>query len=423
MFPKVKGVTDNFFDMTYWSQVIKKIEAHLQSYNFSEIEIPILEHMTLFERGLGFETDVVSKQMFVIQPKDTDAHDKKDLICLRPEATAGTMRAFLQIQHQVPLPARVYCYGSMFRYERPQKGRLRQFHQMNFEILGGASIFYDAQCIAMLHTLFAQEFCIKNMTLKLNFLGESSDRKEFGAALSTFLKPKYNELCTVCQTRLNTNPLRILDCKSETCQNICSNAPKLADFFSEQTQNEWQQLQQELNKMNVPFTLDSHLVRGLDYYNKTVFEFVCSSSLGAQNSFCGGGRYDGLAEQLGSKSKVPALGCGIGMERLIMILQEQEQFKLTNPAPLLCVIPLESTYNSYALQIADLLLKQQNHRVEVLLDDTKIKHKMKQANELHASWALLLGDEEIKNNTITLKNMVSGEQQVINQGDLIKKLS
>ena len=421
MFPRVKGVADNFFDMSYWSGVIKKIETHLHHYHFSQIDIPILEYVSLFERGLGYQTEVVSKQMFTMQSKNTESDDK-ELICLRPEGTAGTMRAFLQNQTNVTLPARVFCYGPMFRYERPQKGRLREFHQLSLEILGAQSILYDAQGIKMLYSLFKEQLLMKDFILKINFLGEAQERKNFNAALVTFLQSKIDQLCTLCTSRLHSNTLRILDCKSESCQKALQGAPKLFHFFSEQTNNEWQELQNSLKDMQVPFSIDDSLVRGLDYYNKTVFEFV-STNLGAQNTFCGGGRYDGLAEQLGSKVKVPAFGAGIGIERLLLILEEHKAKLATAQAPLLCIIPLSNTQNKLALQLAAKLINQTNNNqyaVEILFDGNKIKQKMKQAHDLQAQFVLLLGDDEQKNGTVTVKNMASGEQQVAAQADLLK---
>jgi histidyl-tRNA synthetase len=224
----------------------------------------------------------------------------------------------------------------------------------------------------------------------------------------------------MCQTRLETNPLRILDCKSETCQQLATKAPKLSNFFSQQTKDEWQLLQNTLQELSVTFIVDDQLVRGLDYYNKTVFEFV-SVNLGAQNTFCGGGRYDGLAQQLGSKTMIPALGCAIGMERLLLILESQKNILQENLAPLTCIIPLDTAQNILALHLADHLIAQ-GKCVEILLDDQKIKNKMKKADDLKASYCLILGDDEMKNNTATLKNMVTGTQEVVLQKDIASKI-
>lgn len=413
MFARVKGAADNFFEMAYWSGVRKKIEAHLKRYNFSEIETPLLEHVSLFERGLGYETEVVSKQMFLIQTKN----NSDDKICLRPEGTAGTMRAFLEHQSNLQLPCRVFFCGPMFRYERPQKGRLREFHQMNMEVIGAASVLYDAHLIKMLQVLFAEVLQVPDYVLKINFLGQPEDRKEYCAQLVATLTPHKESLCELCNVRLTTNPLRILDCKSQQCTTLALQAPKLHEFFSEQTKAEWQLLRETLHELSVTFVVDDQLVRGLDYYNKTVFEFV-SVNLGAQNTFCGGGRYDGLAQQLGSKATIPALGCAIGMERLLMILEGQKSALSEPTASLACIIPMSNAQNSLALHLADFLIAR-GKNVELLLDDQKIKNKMKRAHDLKASHVLILGDDEQKTNTVTVKNMITGTQEQVLQTDVI----
>jgi len=416
MFPRVKGVADNFFEMAYWSGVRKKIEAHLKRYNFFEIDTPLLEHVSLFERGLGYETDVVSKQMFLIQTKN----NSDDIVCLRPEGTAGTMRAFLENQSNLELPCRVFFCGPMFRYERPQKGRMREFHQMNMEVIGGASVLYDAHLIKMLQVLFTEVLHMSDYVLKVNFLGQPADRKEYCAQLIATLIPHQQDLCDVCQVRLGSNPLRILDCKSETCTTLAAQAPKLSKFFSDETKAEWQLLRDTLEELAVTFVVDDQLVRGLDYYNKTVFEFV-SVNLGAQNTFCGGGRYDGLASQLGSKIAIPALGCAIGMERLLMILENNKTLLSEPVTSLACIIPLSAAQNKLALHLADYLIAH-GKSTELLLDDQKIKNKMKRAHDLKASYVLILGDDEQKNNTVMVKNMITGTQELVLQTELVSKI-
>jgi len=415
MFQRVKGTTDNFFEMAYWNGVIKKIITHLKRYNFQEINIPLIEHTALFERGLGVETDVISKQMFLIANKSGD-----DQICLRPEATAGTMRAFLENQNDITLPCRVFTYGSMFRYERPQKGRLREFHQMNLEVIGANSILQDAHLIKMLQVLFIEILGIQDFVLKINFLGQPQDRAKFSESLIATLTPLKDQLCEVCAVRLDKNPLRILDCKSETCQDLAKQAPKLHNFFSDETQQEFQLLKETLQELAVTFIVDDQLVRGLDYYNKTVFEFV-SVNLGAQNTFCGGGRYDGLAEQLGSKTEIPALGCAIGMERLLMILEDKKNQLSEKADALTCIIPMDQAQNKLALHLADHLTSQ-GLTIEILVDDQKIKNKMKKASDLKAAYALIIGEEEQKNNSVMVKNMVTGSQEMVLQKEVINYL-
>ena len=416
MFSRVKGVCDNFFDMSYWSGVRKKIESHLKRYNFAEIETPILEYVSLFERGLGYETDVVSKQMFILASKGS----KDEQICLRPEGTAGTMRAFLEQKSSMSLPCKVYSYGSMFRYERPQKGRLRQFHQMNLEVIGASSIMHDVWLIKMLHALFLEEFGLDNFVLKINFLGQAQDRKVYSNALRVFLEIKKSELCETCQRRIESNVLRILDCKSESCQTAIQDGPQLFDYFSDETKAEWQQLCDTLHELSVTYVHDQHLVRGLDYYNKTVFEFV-STALGAQSAFCAGGRYDGLAQQLGSKQEVPAIGCAIGMERLLLMLEDDKDKYSESNIPLICVVPFTQEQNNLALHLAD-SLQAQGKCVDVLLEDQKIKNKMKKANNMGAQFVLLIGDDEQKNNTVTVKDMITGKEKVVSQTDVINAL-
>lgn len=417
MFFKVKGVCDNFFDMTYWNGVRKKIEAHLKQYNFSEIETPILEYVSLFERGLGYETDVVSKQMFVIQPKKDG---KDDHICLRPEGTAGTMRAYLEQQAKIVSPFKIFSYGSMFRYERPQKGRLRQFHQMNLEVIGAQSIMHDASLIKMLYVLFLEQFEIENFVLRVNYLGQLQDRAEYTKALAEFLKAKSELLCQTCQTRLESNVLRVLDCKSGDCQNVIKDAPDLFDYLSQESKDEWMQLQNTLHDLSVTFVHDPQLVRGLDYYNKTVFEFT-SDALGAQSAFCGGGRYDGLAQQLGSKTEVPALGCAIGMERLLLILESKKAALSEEKNDLICIVPFSTEQQLLGLLLAD-SLQSKGRTVDVLLEDQKIKNKMKKAHNMGARIVLLLGEDEQKSNTVTVKDMLTGKEQVVPQSELEKVL-
>ena len=419
MFQRVKGTTDNFFEMTYWNGVINKIIVHIKKYNFQQIEIPLIEHTYLFERGLGVETDVISKQMFLIANK-SESEKNSHQICLRPEATAGTMRAFLEYQSKIATPSKLFCYGSMFRYERPQKGRLREFHQMNLEVIGSKSILQDAYFIKMLQVLFMEILEIQDFVLKINFLGQPQDRAKYSQSLVATLTPLQEKLCEVCKVRLEKNPLRILDCKSQTCQDIAKIAPKLQTFFSQESQKEFQLLLDTLEELAVTFIIDDQLVRGLDYYNKTVFEFI-SINLGAQNTFCGGGRYDGLAEQLGSKTEIPALGCAIGIERLLMILEDKKESLSETSTPLFCIIPLDQAQNKMALHLADHLIAQ-NLKVEILIDDQKIKNKMKKASDLESSYALIIGEDEQKNNSVTIKNMITGDQKTIKQNEIINYL-
>jgi len=415
MFAKVKG-TQDFLDLALMQGVLAKVHRFLAINNFSEIATPLLEHASLFERGLGNETDVVSKQMFFI----ASDKEEKDRLCLRPEATAGIMRAFLEHQHELTLPWKVYTVGPMFRYERPQKGRYRQLHQINLEAIGIASLEYDALFIAMLQHLFEEILGLSTFVLKINYLGDVQDRERYKKALREFLQNNAEDICATCLHRKDTNVLRVLDCKVEGCQKIYEKAPIITAYFSEETMQEWQALQKNLQLLGVTFSHDPFLVRGLDYYNRTVFEFV-GTALGAQNALCGGGRYDGLAQELGSKELIPSIGVGIGLERLLLLCQEHaDQLALQKPA-LHMIIPFEQEQHTLGLLIA-LNLTKHGLCTDILLESSSIKSKMKKANKLGAAYVVLIGQDELANNYVTVKHMIKGTEEKVEQGKLLAYL-
>ncbi len=413
MVPRVKG-THDFIDLTLHNFVLNQIIQHVHLYHFTQIQTPILEHLELFKRSLGLETDVVSKEMFYIKTKEGDSS-----ICLRPEATAPTVRAF--IEHGITqLPWKVFSYGPMFRYERPQKGRYRQFHQLNIEVIGSSAIGQDVQLIKMLDRLFHEKLKFNDYTLHLNFLGCFDDRKAFQLLLKEFLDGSEDLLCSLCKERKETNIMRIFDCKELNCQSVYKNAPALVDNLCKQCEQEWQQLQQELELLSVSFVYDPNLVRGLDYYNKTVFEFS-SSALGAQNAFCGGGRYDQLIGQLGHKNDQPAIGAAIGMERLLLLLEPHKQNLLIPELPALqLIVPMEKEQETLALLLADEM--QAYGLVTEIMFEGSVKSRMKKANRMGATYVLILGEDELQNKSVTIKNMVTGTQKTIPQTQLISYL-
>ncbi len=415
MFSKVKG-TQDWLDMGLLQGVLAKVHTFLALHNFSEIATPLLEYATLFERSLGNETDVVSKQMFFIAPHKEEKD--KDRLCLRPEATAGIMRAYLENQHELPNPWKVYTVGPMFRYERPQKGRFRQLHQISLEAIGVASLEYDALFISMLAHLFEEILGLSTFVIHINYLGDSQDRELYKKALREFLDGK--DICATCLHRKDTNVLRALDCKVETCKKIYEDAPQITAYFSQATQEEWKALQNNLHILGVTFIHNPFLVRGLDYYNKTVFEFV-GTALGAQNALCGGGRYDGLSVELGSKEPIPSIGVGIGIERLLLLCQEHAD-ALTAKKPALCVIiPFDQVQNTLSLLLASTLTK---HGIcaDVILEATSIKNKMKKANKQGAAYAILIGQDEMEKNYVTIKHMITGSEEKVEQGKLLHYL-
>lgn len=410
MFFRIKGTQDNL-DCRLEQGVLKILTDHLMGYNYQQISTPIIESTSLFERGLGLQTDVVSKEMFIVQAKSD-----REQICLRPEMTAGTVRAFIEQQGSLVLPWKAFSYGPVFRYERPQKGRYRQFHQVSIESLGTSSIMYDAFFISMLDRLFGEKFEIENYVLQVNFLGQQQDREIFKTHLYAFLTQHESTLCATCIQRKDTNILRVFDCKIDACINLYKHAPKIVDHLTPESKLEWELLQQQLHQLSVTFTHNPYLVRGLDYYNKTVFEFV-GTTLGAQNTFCGGGRYDTLATQLGSKEEIPAIGAGIGMERLLMLLEDsQDKFAMIK-RPLVCVVPCQAEQNGTALLIAD-SLQAAGVCVDVLVDEASLKSKLRKANKLQASYVAVIGQDEQIGNYVTIKNMVTGKDDKVSQADL-----
>ncbi|MBP6870160.1 histidine--tRNA ligase [Candidatus Babeliales bacterium] len=410
MFFRIKG-TQDVFDYRLIEGVLQIIEHHLQNYNFSQISTPILESVSLFERGLGFQTDVVSKQMFIVQSKS-----ESESICLRPEITAGTVRAFVEQQGSLVLPWKVFSYGPVFRYERPQKGRYRQFHQVSIESLGTDNVVYDAFFISMLSNLFAEKLEIENFVLHVNFLGQQEDREIFKTHLYAFLSEHDAILCATCKQRKETNILRVFDCKVEACHNVYKQAPKITDHLTPASQAEWQLVQDQLLQLSVTFVHDPYLVRGLDYYNKTVFEFI-GLTLGAQSTFCGGGRYDSLAQQLGSKDQVAAIGAGIGMERLLLMLEGVEEKFATPRRSLVCIVPCALEQNGTALLIAD-HLQAAGVCVDLLLDTASLKSKLRKADKLQAKYAVVIGEVEQQQNFVMIKNMMTGQDEKVFQADL-----
>ncbi len=413
MFARVKG-TEDILDLRLHNFVLDQAKKHLIKYNFSEIQTPILEHTNLFIRSLGTETDVVTKEMY------TFATSTGESICLRPEVTAPTMRAYLE-HHREESPWKVFSYGPMFRHERPQKGRWRQFSQLNIEVIKASSIFHDASLIAMLDHFFSETLQLNEYVLKLNFLGNATDRINYVEALRTFLIHNNDTICVTCRRRVDTNIMRVLDCKIESCKTLYVNAPKTTDFLGEETKREWLTLKDTLTLLSVSFIEDSQLVRGLDYYNKTVFEFS-SQALGAQNAFCGGGRYDGLAEQLGASEPIPSLGASIGMGRLLMLLEEiVDTLQIPQPPALNLIIPMTSAQVDLALLFAE-HLRFNHFCIDVLLDEASMKSMMRKANKLGAKQVLIIGDDEQKAGAVTIKNMMTGASMTVPQVDAIKYL-
>lgn len=409
MISRVRGTRD-IFNAQEFLEIFRIIKKHLHNHRFQQVMLPSIESVDLFKRALGQETDVVSKEMFIVA--SSSAEQKKEQICLRPEATAQMVRAF--IEHGVQdLPWKAFCCGSMFRYERPQKGRFREFYQCSMEIIGSASVSEDVHLISMLDSLFSQKFNLSEYALHINFLGCSEDRKKFTERLHAFLSDHEDSICDTCKKRKEANILRVFDCKNEECHKVYVDAPHLTDGLCEPCSLEWKELQDRLEELSISFVHNTKLVRGLDYYNKTIFEFV-SPLLGAQSAFCAGGRYDSLVALLGGKQDQPSIGAAIGVDRLEILLQETNSPLLEQQlAPLYIIVPLEKDQHPVALKLAQNLLNQ-GFCTDVLFDGS-LKSMMRKANKMGAQAVLLIGSDEQNQGTVTFKDMQSGESQIVKQ--------
>ena len=414
MIRKVKG-TQDLLNLTLFNFIINQAKKHFREYNFKEILTPILETLELYERSTGIETEVVTKQMFKVETHKGDKGDEK--IVLRPEATPSIIRAFIEDTAQ-QVPWKVFTWGPMFRYERPQKGRYRQFTQISIEVIGSESIAQDAQFIKMLDRFFHEKLRLSNYVLIINFLGCFEDRKAYRVLLTQFLDDIAMDLCKECKIRKERNILRIFDCKNPDCQKIYKNAPFISDNLCKPCAGQWETLKDQLTLLSVSFVVQPSLVRGLDYYSKTVFEFV-SDSLGSQNAFCGGGRYNRLVSQLGGKEDQPSIGAALGVERLLLLLDQiKEMLPLEQEPALHVLLPIEEKQNMLALLLAD-NLQSNGMCVDILLEEGSIKSKMRKANKMGAKFALILGPEEQEKKMVTVKNMVTGESEQILHIDLL----
>ncbi len=417
MINRIKG-TQDFLDMRLLNYIIQTCTEHFAHHNIHEIATPIIEKTELFRRSLGLQTDVVSKEMFILASR---REDQEDSMCLRPEATASIVRAYIENGVQES-PWKVFTWGPMFRYEQPQKGRYRQFHQVSLEMIGVTSVSYDVELIMLFDRLFKDIFKITDTQLLINYLGCLQDRNAYKIVLKDFLHTHVAELCSLCIERTDKNILRVFDCKKTSCQQIYEQAPRLAHHFCTNCATEWEHVQTLLKSLHIAYTWNQGLVRGLDYYNKTVFEFA-SSALGAQSAFCGGGRYDSLMTELGGKQDRPSVGAAIGIERLMLLLaSQQESVVLAQQKPLYMIIPFEQAQHSIALALAGQLTGK-GIRTDVLLDQESIKSKLRKAHTAHAAYCLLIGSEEQLNGTVTVKDMINGTEEKLSQNALLEKLA
>ncbi|MBN2358640.1 MAG: histidine--tRNA ligase [Deltaproteobacteria bacterium] len=398
MLQAIKGMNDILpGEVALWQTIEETARAICEAYGYQEIRTPVLEKTELFARGVGESTDIVEKEMYSFVDRGGDN------LSLRPEGTAGVVRALIEHKmHAADPEVRVYYIGPMYRRERPQKGRYRQFHQIGVEAFGIAAPEVDAELMAMLYQ-FLREIGLPDVVLDVNTLGDQSDRPRYLEALRAHFEQHRSELCEDCLRRIERAPLRLLDCKSERCHAVALAAPLVLDHLGPASREHFDGVRRALDRLQVPHRVNPRVVRGLDYYTRTVFEAV-STGLGSQNAICGGGRYDNLVEQLGGPA-LPAIGYAQGIERLVMLVAD----KLALRAPTaVALVPVASEQRAQALEIAALL---RGRRIRCILDlaGRSVKAQLRRANRANAAFAVVLGEEEIRRGQVEIKPLVEGE--------------
>lgn len=402
---KIKGTEDVLPKDSYrWQFVEDVMRKESASYGFKEIRTPVFEHTELFARGVGQTTDVVQKEMYTFDTKGGES------VTLRPEGTAGAARAVLEhglINDSLPIKASYFV--SCYRYEKPQAGRLREFHQFGLECYGTQSPVADAELICAAQSIF-DRLGIKQLRLEINSIGCPACRAEYHKALKEYFYGYKDELCETCNSRLEKNPMRILDCKSPVCSKIAQGAPKITDYLCDECKEHFASVQKYLDAAGVEYTVNPTIVRGLDYYTKTVFEFV-TDFIGAQGTVCGGGRYDGLIEELGGKH-LPSLGFAMGIERLLMLMDKQG---IEIPKPSTCDLYIAVMGEKASLKLFEIIkaVRSCGLIAETDVVGRGLRAQMKYADKIGAKFSIVLGDNEIEQGKAVIKNMSSGEQTEI----------
>ena len=422
MIQKPKGTKDLLPSESYkWQEVETKVKNVLESYNFKEIRVPVFEHTELFQRGVGETTDVVQKEMYTFDDKGGRS------ITLRPEGTAGVVRAYLENgMGSLPSPVKLWYNMGMYRYENVQKGRLREFHQIGAELIGSGSYLADVDVILMANNIF-KALNIPGIKLNLNSIGCPKCRGEYQKILKEFIGKNLNDYCDTCKTRFEKNPMRILDCKEKRCKEFNQGAPMMIDYLCDECKEHFENVKAMLETLSIDYQIDSGIVRGLDYYTKTVFEFVDDKS---GLTVLGGGRYDGLVAEFGGQP-TPAVGFATGVERLMEMYNENnnlEDTKLFSSSVItkseLYILSLGTEENKKALEISE-LLRQNNIIVEKDIFERSFKAQMKYADKINAKRLLVIGENELNTNRAKLKNMKTGEETEIelNAETILREIS
>lgn len=395
-----KGTQDWYGSNMHKRTIIEGIARKIcKAYNIKEVITPAFEHTVLFQRSVGETTDVVQKEMYTFDDKGHRS------ITLKPEGTAGAVRAYLENSlYAESQPTKLFYVTQAFRYENPQSGRLRQHHQFGIEFFGSSSPLAEVELITLL-TQFMKELGLKGAKLHINSIGCGNCRKTYNEALLAFLKQHEEQLCPTCRERMQKNPLRVIDCKVPTCKVIVKDAPRTIEYLDEECQNHFEELQRLLTELEIPFEVDTGIVRGLDYYTKTVFEFVNSEGF----TLCGGGRYDNLVHEIDEKQDIPAVGFGFGIERIINELAAEGVELEPEPAVDLYVGILGKDAKSAAYKLVQ-KLRSSGVIIETDYMDRSVKAQMKYANKIGAKNTVIIGADELANNKANVKNMETGEQ-------------
>ena len=397
MIQRPKGTKDVLPEESYiWQNIESKLKNIFTVYGYNEIRVPVFEHTELFQRGVGDTTDVVQKEMYTFEDKGGRS------ITLRPEGTAGVVRAYIENgMASKPSPVKMWYNMGMYRYENVQKGRLREFHQIGAELIGSQSYEADVEVISMANSIF-NALELKNITLNINSIGCPKCREEYQKALKEFFAPKLNEYCQTCKARFDKNPMRILDCKEKHCKELNEGAPSILDYLCEECSLHFEATKKMLTALGINFKVDSRIVRGLDYYTKTVFEFVDEKSA---LTVLAGGRYDGLIEELGGQP-TPAIGFAMGVERIIELINAD---KIEKNVPKLYIANIGEESNVFASKLTEEL---RSKSVYVIKDisEKSVKAQFKYADKIGAKYVITIGEDEIEQNKVKLKNMITGEE-------------
>ncbi len=409
-----KGMKDVIpADSAKWQFVEDKFRTTAEKYGFTEIRTPMVEHTELFARGIGDTTDVVQKEMYTFEISGRS-------LTLKPEGTAGVVRSFIENKlYAEGLPAKYYYITPCYRYEKMQKGRQREFHQFGIELFGSANMLADAEVILLAYD-FLKSVGLDDVKLHINSIGCKNCRAAYRKALQDFLRPDLDKLCATCQERFDKNPMRILDCKSPECKKIAEGAPRMLDYLDDECRTAFEELKNLLDVYGVPYEVDPGIVRGLDYYTKTAFEFV-SDKLGAQSTVCGGGRYDDLIEELGGPA-TPGVGFGLGIERLLLIMEACGVFPQKAPGCDILVAGLGEAAKTKALELTK-QMRDAGKRVIIDVMDRGLKAQFKYADRIGARYVAVIGDDELTKGVVSLRDMEKSSQTEVPMDKVIEVLN